>query len=212
MMLVLAAGCPSVSTFTTAKTVGDGKNEFAFSPTFYGITPTVTGGEDVDMVYGGAIDFMYRRGIGDHFGLGVSLTGLGQLGIDGKINFLDTEHVAMAIDPGVGGVFVGLGEGVGGGYLQVNAPLLIDLAFGDSVRLTLAPKYTGIFAFGVAEGHAAAGSTHFVGGATGLEIKAGRVFRIMPHGGILYWLDQPEGSDVTNVILVSGGVAFKFVF
>jgi len=65
---------------TTAKSIGPGKNEFAFSPTAYGFSAQAVGGSasaSTGLLYGGAVDFMYRHGFSDRFDLGVSLTGFG---------------------------------------------------------------------------------------------------------------------------------------
>jgi len=215
--LLLVSGCPSVSVMTTAKTIGAGKNEIAFSPSVYGIAASTVGGSssgsvNTGLFWGGAIDLMYRHGFGDHFDLGGSLSGFGELIVDGKINFIDTPVIALSVDPGIGGVFFGAAS-VGAGYVQFNVPLLFDIAFGESVRLTLAPKYSGLWAFAAASSSAGSGSvsaySHLLGGAAGLEIKAGKVFRIMPHGGFLTRANNPSGY---SGVLVSGGVAFKFVF
>jgi hypothetical protein len=203
------SGCPSVTTMTTAKTIGKGNNDFTFSPSAYGVAGSAVGStSSTDIFYGGAVDIMYRRGFTDNFDLGASLTGLGLLSIDGKINFIDTKNIALALDPGIGGVFTGISN-VGAGYLQVTFPVLFDVAFSDSVRLTLGPRYMGIYSFATAEGRTASAYSHWVGGSLGIEFKLGKVFRLMPHGGAVAWVNKPEG--VTG-FLFTGGLACKFIF
>ena len=173
--LAALSGCPKVATLTTAKTIGAGRNDVTISPGVVGLglaavgSTTEGGTTDTALAIAPVVDVMYRRGIGDMFDLGITLSNWGNVSIDGKINLVDAGAFALAVDPGVGGFFFSAGD-VGGGYVQFDAPLLIDLALGDTARITFAPKYVGIVAFATSEGSSASDVTHLVGLTAGIEI------------------------------------------
>ena len=221
LCLVVLTGCPSISTLTTAKPIGDGKNEIAASPGVIGFTAAALGNSTdskgntttttttTGTVYAPTLDLMYRHGFGDWFDLGISITGFGNVGVDGKFNLLNTGFLAVSLDPGVSGVFVGSGD-VAGGYVELSLPVLVDFQLANWLTLTVWPKYIGIYAFGTSSGSTVDSFNHFLGGGGGLEFKFGEVFRLMPHGGAVAWANSPDG--VEGNVWFEGGLAAKFVF
>ena len=145
-------GCPSMPMMTTAKTIGDAKNELTIAPGVVGFSASAFGGSGTLTLPD--VGLGYRRGIGDSFDLGVTVGGFGHLQLDGKVNFLGNakgDKFALAIDPTVGGVFIGAGN-VGAGYVDFAVPVLMDLAVNDSVRFTIGPRYRGYLLFAGASG------------------------------------------------------------
>ncbi len=182
LLLIAAAlaGCPSVAPMTTARPLGAGKNAMVVAGSIYGFSVKAVGNnetssgstteQEVGVLILPIVDVMYRRGLGSRVDIGVALRGYGQVGFDVKVNLVNTPAFALSLDPGVGGVFFGTGN-VAAGYLQVDAPLLIDIAFSSRVRLAFAPKYTGIFAFSTDEGSTQGAGVHLLGGHAGHRVR-----------------------------------------
>jgi hypothetical protein len=219
---IAASGCPSAPQLVNARPIGNGKNMFIVAGTVTGFSLASTGASNSnadDDVYGlitlPSIDLMYRRGIGNHFDLGVSLTGWGKVGIDGKINFINTPTFAMSIDPGIGGFFIGAGD-VGAGYLQFTLPLLFDIVFSPGTRLTLAPMYSGIYAFATESSSSSSASaySHLIGGNIAFEFAVSRSLRLQPYIGAV-WYYNPEIADAdvdAAAVWWNAGLALKIVF
>ena len=213
-VVVVCTGCPSVPTLTTAKTVGVGVNEITISPGFVGFAAAATGASgsaSTGLLSIPDLAFSYRRGFGDSVDAAVTLSGWGHLRLDGKYNFLGNEKgdaFALAINPGVGGVFVGSGD-VAGGYVDFTIPVPMDIAFTDWMRMTLQPRYMGIVAFGGGE----TAATHFVGAGMGLEFVVNETVALQPHGGFDLMMNPPGTGEVgTDFMLATGGFAIKLRF
>lgn len=204
-VVVVCTGCPSVPTLTTAKTVGDGVNEIAISPGFVGFAASAGGG-DLGSVSTGLITlpdlaFGYRRGIGDKFDLGVIFSGWGHLRIDGKINFIDSDAFALAINPAFGGT---------AGYVDFSLPVPMDIVFTDWMRLTLQPRYMGLVSI---VDNTLVPFQHFAGAGMGLEFVVSDMVALQPHGGVDLWLNPPSGTKVGgDALLATGGFAIKLRF
>ena len=50
------------------------------------------------------------------------------------------------------------------------------------------------------------------GGTLGIEFAIGRMFRLMPFGGVMGWLNMPEGSEGVEALWFTGGIASSWVF
>lgn len=223
-ILLMLSGCPSLSQLTTATPVGAGKNMIAFAPSAYGFGIAALGSTDTTfasesgLLVGGVIDAMYRRGFTDRVDMGIQISGWGNVMVDGKINLLNSSVIALSIDPGIGGFFAGVGS-VGAGYLQFNAPLLIDLKLGKSVTIALAAKYIGLYLFAGESTSSTVAKKYIslVGGNIALELRVTRVFYLMPHGGVFFWHNNPtvsSGGASASIAAAwfTGGLAFKFKF
>jgi hypothetical protein len=215
--VVLLSGCPTIGTLTRARPIGPGRNEITVGLSAHGFVPEVLGesgsSSDVALVTIPTMDLMYRHGIGRAFDFGISLTGWGKIGADLKFSLINTPAFVLSVNPGAGGFFAKIGD-VGGGYVQFDLPVMIDLQLGPAVALTVAAKYIGIYGFAAEDetNSSASAYTSLIGGTMGIEFRVARWFRIMPHGGVAYFFnDVTENSNVTAVFF-TGGVAFKFLF
>jgi hypothetical protein len=222
----LLMGCPSMPMMTTAKTIGDGKNQVTISPGVVGFSGSVFGSTGSDSTGGvGTLvvpDLMlaYRRGIGDRFDLGVGLSGFGKFSVDGKINFIGNgkdDKFALAIDPTFGGVILGVGS-VGAGYLDYGLPLLLDLAPTAWFRATLAPRYRGNFIFAAAKGESESEVLHYFGSGLGAEFIVSDMVALQPHAAFDVLLNPPSYQDANGVevsssaVAITGGLAIKLNF
>lgn len=222
----LLTGCPSMPMMTTAKTIGDGKNQVTISPGVVGFSSKAFGSTgDSSSEVGATVvvpDLMlaYRRGIGSSFDLGVGLSGFGKLSVDGKINFLGNDKddkIALAVDPTVGGFFVAAGE-IGGGYVDYSLPLLFDLAPSDWFRATIAPRYRGTVFLGSGGGETASSALHYVGSGLAAEFTVSDVLALQPHAAFDLLMNppkekSPDGTEVSaSAIALTGGFAFKLNF
>lgn len=221
---IVASGCPTSPQLVNARPIGNGRNMFIVAGTVTGFSLSSTGASNSsadDDVYGlltlPSIDVMYRRGIGNHFDLGVSITGWGKIGVDGKINLINTPSFAMSVDPGIGGFFIGVGD-AGGGYLHLTLPILFDIVFSPGARLTLAPMYQGMYAFATASDGSSSASasaySHFFGGNIAFEFAVSRSLRLQPYVGVTYYYN-PELNDSSvdaAAIWWNAGLALKILF
>lgn len=220
-LVPVLAGCPTFSRYTTAKAIGDGRNEFAVSAGVTGFNPSVTATNEStntnvkldELLLAPTVDISYRRGVGSWFDFGVSLAGLlGRVGVDFKFNFLDVGFLSVAVDPGISGVFIPLGD-VGGGYLQIDAPLLVDLAPLPWLRVTLFPQYVGLYVFGKASDATASSFTHFAGGGGSITFRLGDTVSLTPHAGAVVWVNPPDITSIdVSSVLFTAGLAAKFGF
>ncbi len=203
-VVIICTGCPSVPTLTTAKTVGDGVNEIAISPGFTGVSVAAFGAQGAGVAARlnvPEVALGYRRGIGDKFDLGVVFSGWGHLRVDGKINFIDTDSFALALNPAFGGT---------AGYIDFSIPVPMDIVFTDWMRLTLQPRYMGLV--GIA-GDNSAPLAHFVGAGMGLEFVVSDMVALQPHGGFDLMMNPPGTSEVgSDFMFVTGGFAIKLRF
>lgn len=198
---------------TTAKTIGDGKNEIVMSP---GVAAVGVGVGDVGgIVPVPVVDLGYRRGIGDRFDLGVTLTGWGKLAVDGKLNLLGNgkdDKFALAVDPQVGGLgFSVLSVDVA--YLDFALPVLLDYAANDSIRLTASPRYRGTYFLGQIDDSGDARLFNYVGTGLGAEFVVNETVVLQPHGTIDYLLDSGSNDfGRSAVVALTGGLALKLRF
>ncbi len=216
---IVLTGCPSMPMMTTAKTIGNGKNEIIIAPGVVGFNAGIVGSKTSSDV--GAtvtlpdVTLGYRRGIGDSFDLGLTLTGFGRFQIDGKVNFLGNgknDRFALALDPTLGGVFVGAGS-VSGGYVDFGLPLLMDLAVSDNVRFTLGPRYRGTYVFGSGGGTGGSSLLNFAGTGFGAEFILSETVALQPWGTADYLLNAPESNSAKSAsVLFTAGLAIKLHF
>ncbi len=208
--LLLMAGCPSVANLTTAKPLGKGRHQLAVSPSALGVSLNIVGDNEatLDHTYVPVVDVQYRVGVHDIVDLGVTWQSYTNVMFDVKVSLLQTEVIGLAVDPSAGGYFLAAGDGAAG-FLQYVIPLLVDFYAGDAVTITVSPRFQGLFLFAGDSDSSASNHQNLFGGTLGVEFAVSEMFSIMPHGGIVYWLNAPE-SVVPSIF--TGGVAFKFGF
>lgn len=215
--LLLLSGCPSTVLLNNARPIPVGKNELTFSGSLMTFAASSLGDDSgtstssAGILYIPTFAFMYRRGLASFFDLGVALRGNGQVFVDGKFCLLNTKPIAVSLNPGIGGVFVGSGD-VAVGYMQFDFPVLIDFSFGKVVTLTVSPKYVGILAFASEGAQSESAFRHLAGGNVAVRFNIGRTFSLMPHGGLVAWVDKPSGYDDVQLLWFTGGLAAKFTF
>jgi hypothetical protein len=201
--IALLSGCPNVANLTTARVLDQGTVEITVAPAVTGISLGIFGGEDTEAITAGTLDLGVRAGIADPVDLGFRVSNAGNFNLDVKIGLLESESLRIALDPTFGGVF--FGGRADAGYLQIDAPILVDLVLSDSITFSLAPRYTLLYFFA---GDATTPATHLLGGALGVEIALGDSFAIQPNFGIAFWANGPEGVDST---FFTAGVALKWL-
>lgn len=205
-------GCPSMPMMTTAKTIGDGKNEIVIAPGVVGFSAGVFDKTSTATITVPDVTLGYRRGIGENFDLGATLTGFGHLQLDGKVNLLGNtkaDRVALALDPTLGGVFAAVGT-VSAGYVDFGLPLLIDLAASDAIRLTVGPRYRGTYLFGSANSEGASTLLNYAGTGLGAEFIVSDVVALQPWGTVDYLLNPPgDGTTDVSALFFTGGLAIK---
>jgi len=227
LLILSLGGCPTFYNMGTAKTLAEGEMEFNATLVYNAISVEASGLSD-DSNDAGApdpagdpkssnatddtatatiaipyIDFGYRYGIAENMDLGFGIKGFGRTSVDFKIGLVDTGMVGIAIDPEIGGLFLGVGDAAIG-YLQFDLPILIDIRPNDSLTITATLKYTGLMPF--AGDEVALG--HFIGGTIGVDIKIGDAFALHPFGGITYVLDTPDNVEAT---LPHGGLGIRML-
>jgi len=156
---------------------------------------------------------MYRGGVTDFFDIGVSLTGLGMVALDLKFEAYDSDLITLAFDPGIGGVFFGLGD-VSSGYLQIQAPFMMDIHANDLLTVSLAAKYSGFYSFASAgdlgeEDAKVDAFTHWMGGTFGMRFNITEAFSLMPYGGFMMPVAGLP-SSLDDITIWSAGLGFIY--
>jgi len=214
---LVLTGCPNIASRTTAKTIGDGTNQVWFAVEAKGVTVD----NELDPVGASTIDYSnthwpsasvgYRRGILDYMEAGGALlSGLNEFYFDYKLNFVDSEYFAMAVDPGFG--FVPFEDGPAKvGFVQFDAPLLIDVAPLEWLTITMGPKYMGVNYFRGEDPVLAgrSGFQHWVAGTLYVDLRVSELFGVGPYAALAYYLSSPVDQ---SVILNDAGVALSFRF
>ncbi len=206
--VLLLAGCPNPALMHGARTVGKGHHEITSAVAVVGLDTRYLGGEGEADLIAPTADIMYRGGVTDYFDIGVSLTGSGMLNLDLKFELMDTEYVSLALDPGVGGVFLGLG-GIGAGYLQIQAPFMLDVHASDVVTISMAAKYSGFYSFASADSMSSDSFTHWMGGTFGLRFNITEEYGLMPYGGFMKPLAGLE-TGLDDITIWSAGLGFIY--
>ena len=153
-------------------------------------------------------EVMYRGGATDT-DISVSLTGLGMVALDLKFELLDLDMVTLAVDPSIGGVFLGLGD-VSTGYLQIQAPFMVDIHANDLLTVSLAAKYSGFYTFASEEDLGTADAfTHWMGGTFGMRFNVTESYAVMPYGGFMMPVAGVNDS-LSDINVWSAGVGFIY--
>ncbi len=228
LLALATAGCPSMPMMTTAKTLGHDNGELTIAPGVFGFSLSAfqeqpasgTPPEIAGTLVLPEIALAYRHGIGERFELGATLSGLGHLALDGKIALVgngkdesgNEDLFTLALDPTVGGVFVGAAD-IGGGYIDFGLPVLMDVAPTDWFRVTLGPRYRGTILFVSAGDQSESADLHYIGLGLGTEFVINETVALQPHGTYDLLLNPAGGAGIgTSFKMLTGGLAVKLRF
>ena len=169
-----AAGCVGAVPHTTARAVPPGSVELSAYLGAWGAPDRDTGlaGKKTDEVaFTHAVSA--RVGLASFSDFGLSFDVPGGFVADLKFEVLDSEVVAVALDPAIGATW--------DGELSVQVALLVDVAF-LGVRATLGPRW------------ALFGADQYAGTTAEMEIPASEHFYLVP-GGLILWAVTPDPQD-----------------
>jgi hypothetical protein len=206
--VLVLAGCPVSSTWTTARTIPEGTSLHTIGVDAFaivdrhGVAPS--DGDDV-VWYSGSGTFLaplvfpaylFRLGLGPRMDLGLKGSTAGAFQADFKLQLVKTPAFDLAIDPSVQISFID----------YVSFPVLLGLNAGESFTVTFGPRVTWMFIpLGDDEGDQIYESGITVGGSVCFRIQAAPRFAIYPE---LTWL-RGIGEDA-NGHLVTLGLGFSF--
>ncbi len=184
---LLLCGCPNPNTYTTPRTLDPGKWQFTIAPealgfsyngytaTSNGASTTVNGGSGFSPM---VPSFIARVGLADGFDLGLHVSNLDSLGVDGKIRLLKGTF-DLALDPGLQGYYYSFGSGTGSdsiGVVYLHAPVMLGVNLSQDVSLVLTPGIVyGLATTSVASSTSiqnASGASGFIArGSVGLDLR-----------------------------------------
>jgi len=201
------AGCPSLTTMGTARTIERDTTQTWVAAEAVGVSFEADG----DTVSGTfpQFEFGFRRGITDGFELGGRLFLLGAE-LDGKVQLVRSESqdsgIDIAIAPGVGWFGVNVADtrfNVVSGYLTI--PVGINLPGGS--QLVLGPK--GIYQRWML--NAGSSDILFVGGSVGFAWKLGTMY-ILPEIAVVQPIIKPASNESLklNATFFQGGIGLLF--
>lgn len=192
-VLALLAGCPSVSSLTTARTITPGKFQLTVAPGFEGFSVTSKATKDNAAVGVPAIEFGGRYGFSEAMDVGFK-AGMGGIGGDLKYQFVRSptsdSGLDLALDPGLATNF---------GSLVLSVPLLVGFNFSGH-QLVLGPKLIDQLWFASAVASDGSGSSSasvnvlYAGASVGLSLKLSDAFRVMPEVSIGYPIADSVGN------------------
>src|SRR5690606_6869743 len=136
---LLLTGCPNPNTYGTPRTVAPGKVSHSVAAEWVGWrfearhideTGEPVPGEPAVTEAGSIIvppTYMLRLGISEQVDIGFRAANMTSIGGDVKFNFLRSEVVDLAVDPGIQWMFVGFS------VYHVHVPLLVGINLSESV-------------------------------------------------------------------------------
>lgn len=220
-LVALAAtllGCPNPNTYGTPRTTPAGKLQHTIAAEVLHETATystrapgavTTFRETAKGTLPLLPTYQLRVGLAERVDVGARLSNVGGLGTDVKWNFVRSELVDLAIDPGLQArTVLAWNQGTPGGALLVNLPLMVGL--------NLARTVTVVFLGGPAAGLATRGRTAgprvldeaprgpAVHAGLGVQLRASRGFALHPEIGAMRFFSSTED------LVVVFGVGFTF--
>lgn len=205
--VVLATGCPSLSTLQTPSTVPKGKLRGAVGAEAVGIK---SGGASITLPQ---LELGLRYGVTDNLDLGAKLYGFGgELGL--KYQFLRGE-IDGAVAPAVSYMSISASASGNGNtatsslsILYLHLPILFGYNVSENVTLGFGPKALLVRSSAEAKGNdakASATNSGFLGGAyVGIPLKLGDAFWIAPE------LNIYKAFSGVGGVLWQGGIGFYF--
>jgi hypothetical protein len=203
LALLVLAGCPSLSTLQTPRTVPPGDLRVAVGAEAVG-APTSDGNLTAPQ-----IELGLRYGLSENWDIGAKLYGLGlELGV--KYQFLRGDFDA-ALAPAASFIAFSTknsaGDKVSAQVFYLHVPLLFGANLNDVVTFAFGPKflYAVVNASGTSSGtsSSATASGAMLGGYVGLPLRLGRAFWLAPEINVY----KPFAS---SGVLWQGGLAFLF--
>ncbi len=188
-LLSAAMGCLSMGTVQTASTLGKGNFQISAEPGLYAAYPargaTAVGSAQDPVPH---FDVAFRYGVNDRFDIGVR-TGWSLLELQSKFLFTppDSETLAVAVAPTLGGIF--LGSSASGGttsvsYFNLAIPVLFGFKHFRANELVFGPRFNNMI-FAISDSTGSATVYLFgVGGTIGYQFAIGEIFKILPEFAI----------------------------
>jgi len=208
-------GCPNPNTYGTPRTIPAGKDQHTIAVEglyVNGKAPIVdaAGATTVQRIDDGTPmlpTYQYRRGVADTVDFGVRATNVSGFGADLKWNFV-RGPVDLAIDPGAQWVYVATGRTGELNAFFLHAPLLVGINVTRRVAIVVTPGAVLALEAGRSTPTPTRGAIVTSGGALarlglGLNLRAGRVFAVMPEVTAMRAFNDTQG------VIVVGGIGFK---
>lgn len=222
-MAAVLLGCPNPQTYGTPRTTPSGKIQHTVAlEGIHASATTTTPGTPATSTSPGTPateekssitlpmlpTYQLRVGLADRVDLGVRITNMSALGADVKWNFVKSESVDLALNPGAqmnyfsvrdASIFV----------LYGHLPLLLGLNFGESATLVFSGGLVTAYASGSATGDDGArsvGSGGNVGGrgGVGMQFRVTKKFALHPEATAMKFF-----NDTSNLMVVFG-LGFNF--
>ncbi len=213
-LAMVVAGCPSVSTLGTARTLDKGKLQVVVAPALVGAAGDVAG-----TVSAGALpqgELVVRYGLSERFELGAKLW-VGGMGLEGKYSLLKAPSMESGRDVSLGFVAAGLPVSrsifdteVSQKFLYFQVPLLFGFNRRGS-QLVVGAKLLDAMTTGTA----GTASVFSVGGSIGYAFKVNDGVRLLPELSLAYpffgispgstWLGSSDVTFQLNFAILLGG-------
>ncbi|MFT4622251.1 MAG: hypothetical protein ACI8PZ_000907 [Myxococcota bacterium] len=195
LAFVLASTGCAISAGQTARTNGEGNVQFGVEP---GVLGASTGGF---VGVAPALNLAVRYGVSDTVDLG------GRLGTNGlefqtKFQVTGDDGVIVSPAPSLEVWFLSIG-GVGGGFVGVPLPLLIDVPVGESA-LVIGPRVHPRFLFGGGGGATASSLSMSAGSTLGFAAKVSDGVKIFPEFGFEIPLFATASGTTTTTTTGTG--------
>ena len=160
VLVILCAGCVSLSTFQTARVLQENESQFgvaASTNSGYTLIIEEVGEDSIETITGGTLEAFYRTSISSNFDIGMKAYFVGAI-IDGKYQFHDGERFDMAADFGIGYNQISIDDS-DFTILDFYPTLLMTFDLSKDVDLTFAPKIIARFISGPTENSTLVGGT-----------------------------------------------------
>ena len=204
------AGCPNPNTYGTPRTLDPGKVQHTIALEGVGIVGADGGGGVVDpnFILPTLPTYQLRVGVVDGFDIGVRAAQLTSLGADFKVNFLRSDVLDLAVDPGFQVTGASVNEQ---SFLLIygHVPVLVGINVTDWFTVNLTP---GLLIVGAtAETEGGSGQDAFAAGA-GLAARAGVGFnfRLSDTFAITPEVTGMKPFEEGSGILLNMGLGFSF--
>lgn len=209
---LLLTGCPNPNTYGTPRTTPAGKLAHTVAAEGVGFRFEDTDGSSVSGGFVAPPTYMLRIGVADRLDLGLRVNNLASFGADAKFNFVRSEALDLAIDPGLQWLNVGFN------VVHVHAPLLLGLNVSDTLSIVLSPGVMyGTNDFEQKTGEELSeleqltGSTGLQGRfGVGFDIRVSKKFAVHPEATVMRSFQEPTDSEIGEATLYMMGVGFNF--
>ncbi|MDX1478663.1 MAG: hypothetical protein R3301_13215 [Saprospiraceae bacterium] len=182
LSLLALPGCIQVSSWQTARTVGEHNGEILVAFGALGISDPL--GEDADAGVG-TMELMGRYGVSETVDIGLKISSFSSYVFDAKFQVVGdrTTSFGLALGPGIGiTAFVG-----SNGIFQGHLPVHMSVHPSERFAFYFTPRYSSQFTFGD-------GALHYLGGSLGLEF--GRKVKFGLDVSFAELLNDTDADDV----------------